>query len=239
VAEAKMQIEPDRKMPVTAAELLASRKVQPRHWRGTAYHEAGHAIANGHGGIRFSVAELHPAGGQVCGLDPHPEAPVTATLTAVLAGPIAEARATRRGIWNCLRAQMGEGGDTTYANHRLGDDQTRLAQAVAETKRFVDQHWAEIESVATALLTSTRLTEAQVVEIANRVRIAAASATPLRNGARSVSGAARIGETARPVHREVGQSRASRGRSRLELALRCRLPEALPPDLAIPGPRRR
>jgi|HubBroStandDraft_6_1064221.scaffolds.fasta_scaffold2602430_2 hypothetical protein len=39
------------------------------------------------------------------------------------------------------------------------------AAAVAETKNFVDVHWAEITAVAEALLKSFRLTESEVLEI--------------------------------------------------------------------------
>jgi hypothetical protein len=153
-------------LPATAAELLRLRRRQPPHWRGTAYHEAGHTVIAVIHRIRFDHAELHVSGGRVSVM-------VNTGMLAVaalLAGPIAQARATRRDIWKCLRTQLAPGGDTTHALALLGHDQARLAVAVTEAKQLVDRHWPEIEAVAAALLQRIRLTEAEVIEITSTAR---------------------------------------------------------------------
>lgn len=150
-------------------EMLARRRIKPpTHWRGTAYHEAGHVIAAVHKGVRFHSVELQLIGGQVLLLD---EVPIITRMTSAvfrLAGPVAQAKATRRKLDTCLQEQMSEDfHDTKYARNLLNNNEVKYESALNEAKNIIAENWWEVELIATTLLKTTKLSEEQVLQHLN------------------------------------------------------------------------
>jgi len=154
-------------LPATAAELRRLRKRPLKPKRSVAYHEAGHAVAALLHDVLDHV-EIGPFGGGHAACRESPNDWVHAIIT--LAGPVAEARFSRRQARNILIGQDdGDGSDYAQARAVLHGDAIQIGRLIGETKLLVAEHWPTIEAVAEALLRRRQMCEAEVWVIAREV----------------------------------------------------------------------
>lgn len=127
--------------------------------RVTAMHEAGHAVAAIRVGLLFDHVTAAPdieqeLDGELHWTDLHASGDVamSPTLLAVvlLAGPCAEARATRRRIDRVFAGTAATGDREALASLGLSDAQ--FVAASRDAVALIERDWAAIERVAEALL---------------------------------------------------------------------------------------
>ena len=144
----------------------------PADQRGTAYHEAGHAVAaialergfqsvsiipddDSNGRVVYHERGLFAGGVQPLSLTPHQEAAVRDRVVGTLAGPLAEER--MRGKL-ASEIQLGATSDYHQAVHlaslAVNDDEIEpyLAWLTVRSSSLVELWWLQIDAVAEGLL---------------------------------------------------------------------------------------
>jgi hypothetical protein len=143
-----------------------------RRGRRVSIHEAGHAVANLVLGLQFCAAHVYDAPRQSASRESclgevvyDPEIPYPGVYVAIvaLAGPIAEARATK----TSLLAVLWSGGshDMAAARAALEDSRFTYSYAEREARRLVNRHWPAIQAVALALVEHGRVGQGAVAMI--------------------------------------------------------------------------
>jgi hypothetical protein len=136
------------------------------HWsRTTAIHEAGHAVAwlvMGFPVERVEVFRKHgtkAATGSIGGRCRFPErtASIRQEVTALYAGPVAEARHKRCSLAGCLLESIGDGGDWPQIEKELAGLPNAVRdraheECEAAAKAIVRDRWIDILAIANALV---------------------------------------------------------------------------------------
>ncbi|MBV9826123.1 MAG: hypothetical protein JO001_10680 [Alphaproteobacteria bacterium] len=137
--------------------MSAAGKVRWR--RRAAFHEVGHAVANVVLGHQCSTASVYdaprisaiglPCFGEVL-TDPELIYPAIEIAVSCLAGPIAEARYTKRSLISC---PLGRGSsDFENAQAALCESRFTYADAERQAHELVTESWQAIEATASALI---------------------------------------------------------------------------------------
>jgi len=155
--------------------------------RGTAYHEAGHAVAALHAGPLLAFREVTIAPVPVPGMKgmtwpggvilppppPGPQDPLIAkeerqVAMYQMAGPEAELVGT--GHETGRRAHKCTIREKLHTGSSRDESDAYVQRAEDEAREFVAGHWAEIKAVADALLEHERLEYEQVARLAAAAR---------------------------------------------------------------------
>ena len=141
--------------------------------KAVAYHEAGHAVVALALGYRCYSVAIEDAGRAVC------DEPAEHALALMIASFIAEAKCMGEAdIWRD-EADRVRAADLALwiARGDMNTASSLLSTVTAQAKARIEEHWAEIETIANALVEKRKLSGEEVLTLfARPARLASAGA---------------------------------------------------------------